>query len=202
MPGIKVDMISPIKFTVLAMAVAVCLAIASCASKPVLLPKSAVVPANVDFSGRWKLRAGPGSELPGIAPRDPGIRIPPADSSRNSNRRAPRRQSNGAVHVFLENGELLKISQTPAGLFISFDRAIVEEYTFGENRAVSVGPIEAQRVSGWQGDSFIVQTLDGEGSILTETWRLVEDGRTLLRSISVTRGETKKLSAEQRFEKI
>ena len=104
--------------------------------------------------------------------------------------------------MFLETGSSLKISQTPDGLFISFDRAVVEEYTFGENRTVSVGPIEAQRVSGWNGMVFVVETLDGQGTLLTESWHLEPGGAVLVREISVTGDDKDQFSSRQRFDRI
>ena len=103
--------------------------------------------------------------------------------------------------MFLETGRTLRISQTDHGLFISFDRAVVEEYTFGENRVVSVGPIEAQRVSGWEGDSFVVETLDEEGARLTESWALADGGNTLVRRIAVFKKELEHFSTEQVFDR-
>lgn len=101
----------------------------------------------------------------------------------------------------MENGESLKITQTASGLFISFDRAIVEEYRFGEDRVIAVGPIEAQRVSGWQGDRFVIETLDEAGALLAESWQLSSDGEVLLRNISLTRRDETVFSAEQRFDR-
>ncbi len=124
------------------------LVLAACASRPELMARSAVVPPGADLSGLWQLREEPGSKpIPGANP-EPGFRIPPTNTSRNTGARRSKRSSGTAATMFLETGASLKISQTPDGLFISFDRAIVEEYRFGENRIVSVGPIEAQRVSG------------------------------------------------------
>lgn len=115
--------------------------------------------------------------------------------------RRPKRAPGADVTMFLESGESLKISQTPDGLFISFDRAIVEEYTFGENRIVSVGPIEAQRVSGWKEQVFVVETLDEQGVLLTESWHIEADGALLVREISVTRGDNEQFSTRQRFDR-
>ena len=72
-------------------------------------------------------------------------------------------------------------------MFISYDRSIVEEYTFGENRIVSVGPIEAQRVSGWHGNRFVVETLDTTDTILFETWYLESEGSVLVRDIRLAK---------------
>ena len=102
--------------------------------------------------------------------------------------------------MFIESGSLLKISQTGQGLFISFDRAVVEEYTFGENRVVSVGPIEAQRVSGWQGSAFVVETLDEQGTLLTESWKIDVDD-VLARQISISKGDKEQYSSQQRFDR-
>ena len=126
--------------------------------------------------------------------------MPSDNSRRSSGRRSRRGPSVTAVSVFIEHGESLKISQTAAGLFISFDRSVVEEYTFGEDRVISVGPIEAQRVSGWENDSFVIQTLDDEGAILTEAWRLSENAKVLLREISIVKGKKEKYSTVQRFD--
>ncbi|MCP4302584.1 MAG: hypothetical protein GY783_18530 [Gammaproteobacteria bacterium] len=167
-----------------------------------LLPKSAVVPAGVDFSGLWQLHVDPDSKPIALGRSQPGIRLPAKNTSRNAGRRPSKRSSGSAVHVFLETGESLKISQTRDGLFISFDRAIVEEYRFGEDRIVSVGPIEAQRVSGWEEGVFVVETLDEQGVVLTESWRLDAGGDVLVRDISVAEGSDKQFSSQQRFDRI
>ena len=78
----------------------------------------------------------------------------------------------------------------------------MEEYRFGENRLVSVGPIEAQRVSGWQGDRFVIETLDDAGAILAESWQLTGDGKGMVRKILLTRRDEIVFSDEQRFDKI
>jgi len=181
------------------------LLLAACAAtRPQLASKSAIVPAGVDLSGRWQLRVEPGSRPQLPRDQEPAIRIPPATSSRNSRQQTaqrPRGSGGSAVSVFLETGKSLKITQTVSGLFISFDRSVVEEYRFGENRLVSVGPIEAQRVSGWQDGRFVSQTLDDSGAILNESWELLADGQVLLRKISLTEGDKQKFSSEQHFDR-
>ena len=172
-------------------------AVAACSSPPILEPRRGGNPEQVDLSGNWVLRTG--DELPVV--HEQTIRIPKA-SSRNqaTSRPAPaERPSNGAsVHLFLESGKLLKVSQTIYGIFFSFDRAVVEEYNFGENRIVSIGPIQARRVSGWEGPSFVVETMDERGNVLTERWRL-ESG-TLVRDISIARSDTMSFSKRQVFD--
>ncbi len=173
----------------------------ACAARPELVAKSRAVPAGIDFSGNWQLVAVPGAKGRPEAPADPGIRIPKQESLRNPERRQRPRSSGSAINVFFETGEALKITQTESGLFISFDRAIVEEYAFGENRTVAVGPIEAQRVSGWQNETFVVETLDAEGSLLAEAWRLDDEGTELVRDVALARGDKQKWFLRQRFER-
>ncbi|MCP5090641.1 MAG: hypothetical protein GY949_06945 [Gammaproteobacteria bacterium] len=180
----------------------VCAALTGCASTPELIARSAAVPEDTDLSGLWQFRVEPGAKPMPRADGEQQILIPPAQSTRNRARRSTRRSSGPSVHVFLETGNSLKVTQTREGLFISFDRAVVEEYTFGENRVVSVGPIEAQRVSGWQERKFVVETLDDEGNLLTETWRLEAGGMVLVRDIAVTRGNDQMFSSRQYFDRI
>lgn len=167
---------------------------AACAARPELVARSGLVPAGIDLSGRWQLRG----EMQVPATHEPGVRIV-SDSKR---RRSSRNRDEGvAVRVFLEMGASLKVTQTAHGLFVSFDRAIVEEFTFGEKRIVAVGPIEAQRVSGWEGDRFIVETMDRDGALLTESWRLGDGAATLVRDIAVTRGDREEFSVRQVFDR-
>jgi len=151
------------------------LVIASCAGTEILLPKPAEVPAGMDLSGLWQLH----------------------DDSKDS----VKRTSATLAHVFLETGKSLKITQTADGLFISFDRAIVEEYRFGEHREVTVGPVAADRVSGWEGSSYAIETLTTDGAKLAESYRLENDGQRLSRSISITYENKIQLSVEQLFDR-
>jgi hypothetical protein len=65
---------------------------------------------------------------------------------------------------------------------------------------VSIGPIEARRVSGWQGDKFVVETLDDSGTILFEAWYLASDGATLVRDIRIAKGDTETYRYKQFFD--
>lgn len=173
------------------------LAVVACGSKPTLEPRAGGNPQQVDLSGRWVLRTG--DELP--VRHEQTIRIPRSSTRRQTETaRAPtqRRTRGLSAHLFLESGKVLKVSQTDYGLFFSFDRAVVEEYNFGENRMVSIGPIGAQRVSGWDGPAFVVETMDEEGHVLTERWQL-EEG-TLTREITIARGEDTSYSKRQVFD--
>ncbi len=156
----------------------VCLA--SCAAQEALVAKSAAVPAGVDFSGQWRLR----------------------DTRKGSIRLQTGSKKRGAVHVFLETGTNLKITQTEYGIFVSFDRAIVEEYRFGENRSINVGPIVASRVSGWEGDSYVIETLDKEGEKLVEQYRLEDNDSRLVRRIDIWFRDTRTMQSEQIFDRI
>ena len=164
----------------------VILSMAGCAAAPQLEPRPGGNPMQVDLSGQWALR---GAEGPAVK-TEQTLRIPPAARSKTQSSMRPDRKKtrsrDSSVHVFLESGSSLKVTQTDYGLFFSFDRAVVEEYNFGENRLVNVGPIEAQRVSGWEGRSFVIETMDAEGNVLTESWSLDEDGQVLVRDLAIT----------------
>lgn len=171
-----------------------------CGSRPELIPGSVEAPAGVDFSGEWLLRFDPDAMSAPMPGRSSEAERPIDFTSRQkSDRRASRRSS--TVHLFLKTGKALKVTQTDHGLFVSIDRSVVEEFTFGENRIVSVGPIKAQRVSGWQGRVYIVETLDEEGAILREEWRLGDSGDVLLRNISIVERKKQALSLQQAFDR-
>jgi hypothetical protein len=152
------------------------LLLTACGSAEVLLRKPADVPAGVNFSGNW-VQTG----------------------NRGSGQREAREL---LVHVFLETGSSLKITQTDAGIFISFDRSVVEEYRFGESRTVSVGAISAARVSGWEGAAYVVETLDEDGAKLVDVYRLQNGGRRLQRSIEIWHRDKKILGLVQEFAQV
>ncbi len=162
-------------------------------SEPVLESRSAVVPAGVDLSGRWVLQGGEDA-----LQRPRGDTTPLIETRTTTRQRIERVRKGSSVHVFLEFGESLKISQTQWSLFISYDRAIVEEYTFGENRLVNVGPIEAKRASGWDRGAFVVDTLDTSGAQLFESWTL-DGADNLVRTIRITEDDRVVYSTQQRF---
>lgn len=181
-------------------AVTACLALVlcACASKPVLLPKSPVAPPGVDFSGQWLLREGAGTGP--AAERAPRMEPSLAGTPRRSRRSRSSRNSS-SVHVFLETGKSLKITQTDHGFFVSLDRSVVEEFTFGEDQVVTVGPIEAHRVSGWEGTRYVVETQDKQGAVLREEWHLDESGDVLLRDLTIVENKKVNLSAQQQFDR-
>lgn len=159
----------------LPVAAAICCSVAGCAGREVLETHGADAPAGLDLSGFWQLR----------------------DNGEDTGRR----NAETLVRVFLEDGRRLKITQTEHGLFISFDRAVVEEYRFGEHREISVGAVTADRVSGWEGRAYVIETLDEKGAKLVETWRLAADGNTLERSIVIGRRDRRDFERRQTFER-
>ena len=162
----------------------------ACAAREVLVPKSGVAPEGVDFSGTWRLRRDESDgqrRINEAIRRTDGVndRIilrPPDSQNQRSGSARPQRNPGGLVHVFLENGNTLKITQTEDGMFLSFDRAVVVEYRFGENRQVRVGPVVADRVSGWEGREYVAETLDEDRMKLTERFALLNK-HTLQRTI-------------------
>jgi hypothetical protein len=180
--------------------------VAGCAAKEELIAKSPVVPSGIELSGQWQLRDDN---------RDTVRRIGEAEVEaaggrqsvvlvRDGGKSKSRRRSADAttVHVFLETGKSLKVTQTKYALFVSFDRAIVEEYRFGEKRMINVGPIVADRVSGWQSDHYIIETLAEDGGKLIETYRLAEDRSTLIRTITIFNDGEIQLDIQQVFDRV
>nr|MDJ0941236.1 hypothetical protein [Woeseiaceae bacterium] len=159
------------------------LLLGGCGYQEVLAPRNPAVPAGVDLSGQWQLRAESVETLRQIS--DDKVRAAGGDAGIISDIRRTRknRKEESLLHVFLQTGSRLKVTQTDKGLFISFDRAIVKEYTFGEYRRVNVGPVIATRVSGWEENQYVIETLDEEGRKLVERYFLEDDA--LLRQISI-----------------
>ncbi len=177
-------------------------AIAGCASSPELTARGSIAPDGTSLAGLWQLRQDPDAPQLPLGEHDRGLRIPPVGAVGvrvKGNRRV--RGSGPSVWLFFETGTALKITQTAYGLFISFDRAVVEEYTFGEKREVSIGPVEAQRASGWDGERFVVETLDEDGALLTESWRLQQGGSELLRDIVMKQPGRDPVIVRQRFDR-
>ena len=173
---------------------------ASKAPKPQLVPGARAPDPVVDLSGAWQLRnadsdplisysqkgfIGPGSAQQviriarerrgGQRGGQPTRALPGEGGSRNLRDRA------ALAQVFLETGSNVKITQTDEGMFISFDRSIVEEYLFGEHRLATVGPVAAERASGWDADAYVIETLDEDKVLLRERWYL--NGETLNRDV-------------------
>lgn len=180
---------------------ALCLTLVGCAEPEILDPRDGTVPVGVDLSGNWLMREIPPEERRRLA--DAINKTDGVDNSRANRRRGGRGSVDGGlVYVFLETGSALKVTQTPHGLFISFDRSVVEEFRFGENRLISIGQVEAQRVSGWEGDELVVETLGENGMKLTERFRLADGGNTMERQITF---RSKKLEEEtiiQEFDRV
>jgi hypothetical protein len=182
-----------------------------CATPEVLMPKSATAPAGVDFSGKWKIR--PESTLDqgrinAAIDRTDGVdnktvmreMIKQQRSARNGMRRSGK-NSGGLVHLFLETGDLLKITQTPYTLFISFDRAVVEEYSFGENRPINIGGADAHRVSGWEGSAYVIETLGEKGMKLTDRYSLADDNERLIRHITLRSKKMEEVTIVQELDR-
>jgi hypothetical protein len=157
----------------------------------------------VDLSGRWQLRDGSEdanraiSDVEREAAGDVEDLIPPKSNKKSSRKKNDDTQ----VHVFLETGRSLKITQVEKGLFVSFDRAIVEEYRFGEQRMANVGPVIADRVSGWENGGYVIETRDKEGAVLIETYRL--DGKdVMIRTIRIVHDDKPKLDVQQVFDRV
>lgn len=186
---------------ILALCSLLLLGLGACGAPEPLPPKPAEVPAGIDLSGRWELRDGnrdADRQISEIERKAAG-----ADDSlvtRSKTKSSKKSAPDYMVHVFLESGRALKVTQTDYGLFVSFDRSIVEEYRFGEQRTVSVGPVEADRVSGWESNAYVIETRDEEGAILIETYGL--DGPdSLVRTMRIYHRGNEELNVRQVFDR-
>ena len=172
----------------------------ACAGPDPLPPKDAAVPAGVNLTGQWQLRddsLDSNTQIQVVERKASG-----ADQSLvpKSSKKSKRRKDEMQVHVFLESGETLKVTQTKHGLFVSFDRAVVEEYRFGEQRMANVGPVAAERVSGWENGAYVIETRDKEGAMLTEKYRL-EGEDLMIRTIRIVHEEAVVLDVRQYFDR-
>ena len=177
--------------------ITVFLLLTACTAPEILEPRDGTVPVGTDLSGNWVIRESSPAERSRIRQairNTDGVDDEAVFRQKPQTRSGSRRSGKGGlVYVFLETGTALKITQTAYALFVSFDRSVVEEFRFGENRIVSVGEIEAQRVTGWEGSQLVVETLDKNGMKLTERYRLSGAGDKLLRQITF---RSKKLEEE------
>jgi hypothetical protein len=183
--------------------IVVTLLLSSCAGREPLPAKSGTVPAGIDLSGRWQLRDDSQETSRVISDIEREAAGADEDLIPKSTRKKSSRKKNDdtQVHVFLETGEALKITQVEHGLFVSFDRAIVEEYRFGEQRMANVGPVVADRVSGWENGAYVIETRDKEGAMLIETYRL--DGKdVMIRTIRIVHNDKSKLDVQQVFDRV
>ncbi|MDJ0905315.1 MAG: hypothetical protein QNI96_04805 [Woeseiaceae bacterium] len=187
------------KSAALALSLAMLL-IAACGSTPPLPAKPATVPDGLDLSGDWTMRDASRSTNRRIRDAERNAAGPGESLIPGQSKRSGRGNSDVQVHVFLESGELLRITQTDYGLFISFDRAIVEEYRFGEQRMISVGPIQAERVSGWENNAYVIETRDKNGTMLIESYRL-QNPDSLVRSVEITGDPTAEFFVQQVFDR-
>lgn len=182
--------------------------LSACGPQEVLQRKSAAVPYGIDFSGRWTMRPESRRGQPGIneaISRTDGIDNKTLmremiDSQRRGGRGSGKTRG-GLVGVFLESGDALKITQTEHGLFISFDRSVVEEFRFGEHRPISVGQADAMRVSGWEGDNYVVETLGEKGMKLTDRYDLSADRQILTRHITLRGRDLQEVTIVQEFDR-
>jgi len=182
----------------------------ACAPREVLAPRDGTVPVGVDFSGDWIIQSDQRADqrrLREAIRRTDGIsdddlfRRRDRDSTDRDRRSRDSGVKGGLVFVFLETGSSLKVTQTPDGMFISFDRSVVEEYRFGENRIISVGEVQAQRVTGWEGQQLVVETLDKNSMKMTERFQLLDAGDVLERSITFRSKEGEEETVVQRYDR-
>lgn len=171
--------------------------LAGCSPRPALERPSSGYPVDPGFEGRW-YRAW--SEVQDSMPASPVNIVLSRDDAR---RVAGQDKTPGRLaRAFLETGERLRITELDSALLISFDRAVVEEYRYGELRRVNIGPVVAQRSTGWEGDALVIRTLDDDRALMIERWWLADDGETLRRSVSIERGKQELLALDEGYRPV
>ena len=151
------------------------LLISGCGSEPSLITRPDPAPVGLDLSGNWIQTESSGVSQPGAR-----------DTS---------------VYVFYKTGKSIKINQTNTAMFVSFDRSVVDEYRFGENRLISVGEIRAERASGWAENGYIIETIDDDGALLIDTYRLRNSGESLRRTVVLQDGGKLLLSLDVDYDR-
>ncbi len=181
----------------------------ACVTPEVLLPKNAAVPPGVDLSGQWKMRPGSRRGQPRIneaIDRTDGvdnktIRREMSNQQKPSGMRPGSGESKGGlVGIFLKTADSLKIEQTPYALFVNFDRAVTREYRFGESRPINIGQADAHRVSGWDGDKYVIETLGEKRMKLTDEYSLSAEGKLLTRRITLRSKQMEEVTIVQEFD--
>ena len=181
-----------------------------CAAPEVLDPRPGLAPTAINFSGKWLLRSDKERDDERIRKAiritdgvpDDAVFQSSASGTPTGSPSQGSRLKGGLVYIFLETGSSLQITQTLHGLFISFDRAVVEEFRFGEDRLINIGEVEAQRVSGWEDNELVVETLDKNSMKMTERLKLIEQGLALHRTISLRSRAGDVESFVQIFDKV
>ena len=179
----------------------------SCGGRETLQRYPSSNPSTVSLAGNWLSRDDPTAmerELARAIRQTDGVRddVRIMPQGQRGNRQGSGRTKGGLAHVFFKNAEALKITQTPSALFISFNRAIVEEYRFGEMRGIELGQAEAQRVSGWDGTDYVIETLDRQGMKLSERYDLSSDRKTLTRRVTFRARNNDAVTVVQTFVRV
>jgi hypothetical protein len=181
------------------------LLLCACGTPEVLLPRSAAAPPGIDFSGQWKMRPESKRGQPRINEainRTDGVdnqtimREMMNSQRYGSTHRSSGETKGGLVGIFLKTGDALKISQTEAGIFVSFDRSVTRE-----NRPINIGQADAIRVSGWDGNEYVVETLGEKGMKLTDRYSLSADRQVLSRYITLRSKNHEEVTIVQEFDR-
>lgn len=128
-----------------------------------------------------------------------GIKTTGVFDGRNTSK--VKRNSRGVAHLFFENTNKIKITQTKYSLFINFNRSIVEEYSFGEVKKITIGNVIARRSSGWFNNVYRIDTLDDYGMKITEEYKLVNSSNILERLLIFRDRDLNEISVLQTYQK-
>ncbi len=174
---------------------ALLLSLAGCASGLKLPDPSRDFPSDLAFAGDWQRVEF--REQDRMEPER--LRVPTTRQATSRASSGPKAKPGRKVRSFLEFGKTLRITQLDSAMLISFDRAIVVEYRYGEHRMANVGPIAGERTTGFRGESLEIITLDDDGAQMTETWRLQRRASALERRVTIVKGNKELYSLRETY---
>tara|TARA_B110000438_G_C15669584_1_gene587568 strand:- start:44 stop:640 length:597 start_codon:yes stop_codon:yes gene_type:complete len=128
-----------------------------------------------------------------------GIKTTGVFDGRNTSKVKP--NSRGVAHLFFENTEKIKLTQTKYSLFVNFNRSIVKEYSFGEVKKITIGNVTARRSSGWVNNVYRIDTLDDHGMKITEEYKLFNSSNILERMLIFRDRDLNEISVLQTYQK-
>lgn len=176
------------------------LLLAGCSAPPDLIAFGAARTSETDFTGSWHRNES-------INPTNlPAVPLE-ADQQQAAQKRRPSSRPKGpGLAIFYDglylSAKNIRMTQDETVLFVKFDLARVEEYRFGEKRLANIGPLSILRVSGWEGDQYVVRSVTDDGTNVEDRYYLSNNGLRLHRVVSVEGRDQSKNTVRQVFDRV
>ena len=184
------------------------LLISGCATTKV----SGTAPEGVDLSGTWELNPQLSEDTQGTiamalgkgrSSRGAGGRSGRGDGMRGGREKSGTGGRGGAgggdrgnnlVQLANELSPATRkvaIEQSASALVVQYGDQRERQYIFGEETVAPVAGDDAEQISGWQDNQYVIQTETDNGSTVTERFTLSPDGERLMIALTL---ESKQLS--------